>query len=88
VCMLRRMPRLRVYVPDDLYEEIKARKLPASQLLQEAVRAELRRLDLGAAADRYIVDLGRQVGDPDAETLARASAIGRRIARRGKRRAG
>ena len=38
-----RMPRLQVYLPDDLYDQLKARGLPASELLQTAVRAELER---------------------------------------------
>ena len=32
---------MQVYLPDDLYELVKARGLPASELLQKAVRAEL-----------------------------------------------
>ena len=35
------MPRMQVYLPDDLYEQVKRRHLPASELLQEAVRADL-----------------------------------------------
>ena len=40
------MARLQVYLPDELYKQLKARGLPASELLQKAVGAELRRLDL------------------------------------------
>ena len=36
------MPRLHVHLPDDLYQIVKERQLPASKLLQEAVRAERR----------------------------------------------
>jgi hypothetical protein len=36
----RRMPRMQVYLPADLYELVKKRGLPASELLQEAVRTE------------------------------------------------
>ena len=46
------MPRMQVYLPDDLYDLVKARGLPASELLQKAVRAEVRRLDLLAETDR------------------------------------
>jgi post-segregation antitoxin (ccd killing protein) len=37
---------MQVYLPDDLYDLVKERHLPASALLQKTVRAELRRLDL------------------------------------------
>jgi hypothetical protein len=45
---------MQVYLPDDLYELVKSRGLPASELLQKAVRAELRRQDLLAESDRYL----------------------------------
>ena len=48
---------MQVYLPDDLYAVVKKRRLPASELLQKAVRAELRRLDLLAETDRYLADL-------------------------------
>jgi hypothetical protein len=51
------MPRMQVYLPADLYDLVKKRQLPASELLQKAVRAELRRLDLLAESDRYVADL-------------------------------
>ena len=44
------MPRMQVYLPDELYNLVKKRRLPASELLQKAVRAELRRRDLLAAS--------------------------------------
>ena len=75
------MPRLQVYLPADLYAAVKKRRLPASELLQQAVRAELRRLDLSSHADRYSAGLAEQVGEPSAEEIARADAIARRIAR-------
>jgi len=83
--MVRRMPRMQVYLPDELYEQVKRRGLPASELLQEAIRAELRRQDLLAETDRYLADLVAEVGDPDPEELARAESIARRISRRAQR---
>ena len=35
---------MQVYLPDELYRLVKKRRLPASELLQSAVRAEVRRL--------------------------------------------
>ena len=83
-----RMPRMQVYLPDDLYELVKAHGLPASELLQKAVRAELRRLDLLAKTDLYVADLVAEVGPPTADQRARAGVVARRIARRPTRRAG
>ncbi|HEX8803447.1 MAG TPA: hypothetical protein VF743_04620 [Acidimicrobiales bacterium] len=82
------MPRMQVYLPDDLYRAVKSRGLPASELLQEAVQAELRRLELLDATDEYLADLAGEVGEPTPEERARAEAIARRVAQRSARRAG
>ena len=79
---------MQLYLPDDLYRAVKERGLPASQLLQTAVRAELRRLALLEAADDYLADLVDEVGEIDERELARADAIARRIADRATRAAG
>ena len=79
---------MQVYLPDDLYAQVKARGLPASELLQKAVRAELRRLDLLAETDRYITDLVAEVGPPAAAQRARAGAVARRLVRRPIRQVG
>jgi len=73
---------MQVYLPDDLYEQVKTRKLPASELLQEAVRAELRRQDLLRETDTYLAELIAEVGEPSAQERARAEAVARRIASR------
>jgi post-segregation antitoxin (ccd killing protein) len=77
--MVRRMPRLQVYLPDDLYEALKAHGLPASELLQEAVRAELERRDALDAVDEYLAELGEEVGEPSARQVSRADAVTQRI---------
>jgi hypothetical protein len=83
------MPRMQVYLPDDLYDQVKARDLPASELLQEAVRAEVRRQELLGAGDQYVAELIAEVGEPSADEVARAETIARRIAGRSSvRRAG
>ena len=82
------MARMQVYLPDDLYKLVKARGLPASELLQKAVRAELRRLELLAETDRYVADLVAEVGPPAPAQRTRAAAVARRIARQPARRAG
>ena len=55
--MVRRMPRVQVYLPDDLHDELKKRGLPASELLQIALRAELERQDALDETARYLEEL-------------------------------
>ncbi len=76
------MPRMQVYLPDALYREVKERGLPASELLQEAVAAELRRQELEARADEYLDELLAEVGEPSEAEMARADAIARRLQER------
>jgi post-segregation antitoxin (ccd killing protein) len=76
---------MQVYLPDELYRLVKARRLPASELLQAAVRAEVRRLDLLAESDRYLKDLVSEVGEPTARQRARASAVAQQITGRTRR---
>jgi hypothetical protein len=82
------MARMQVYLPDDLYKLVKDRGLPASELLQKAVRAELRRLELLAETDRYVADLVTEVGPPTEAQRTQAAAVARRLARHPTRRAG
>src|SRR5437773_10672341 len=87
-CICRRMPRMQVYLPEAMYVQVKARALPVSELLQKAVQVELRRLDLLAETDRYLVDLVADVGAPSAAQRAHAGAVARRLARRSVHKAG
>ncbi len=86
--MYGRMPRMQLYLPDDLYGEVKARGLPASELLQAAVRAELKRLDPLAETERYLADLVAEVGQPTDAEHARADEVAEHIAGGRRRRAG
>ena len=79
---------MQVYLPADLYELVKERRLPASELLQEAVRAEVRRRKLQSASQRYTAELAAQVGQPAPRERARAVALARRVAARTRRKAG
>jgi len=74
---------MQIYLPDDLYTQVKRRGLPASELLQAAVRAEVRRRQLSVETDRYLEALVDEVGEPSASESSRAEAIAKRI--RGKR---
>lgn len=82
------MPRVQVYLPDDLYEALKSRGLPASELLQQALRAELERRDALDAVDEYLSDLGDEVGEPSGRQLSRAEVIAQRIRSRSLDQAG
>ena len=79
---------MQVYLPEAMYKRVKARGLPVSELLQTAVRAELRRQDLLAETDQYLADLVAEVGPPSAAQRARADAVARRLSRRALRRVG
>ncbi len=79
---------MQVYLPDDLYDEIKTRRLSASELLQEAVRVEVRRRRLAEASDDYLTELLAEVGEPGPVETARAQEIARRLSRRAERATG
>lgn len=79
------MPRIQVYLPDDLYAAVKERRMPASELLQQAVRAELRRRDLESAADAYLDELAAEVGPPTSRERAQAAAIADELAQNAHR---
>ncbi|MGH3848307.1 MAG: hypothetical protein ACRDRT_01115 [Pseudonocardiaceae bacterium] len=65
-------------MPDELYRAVKERDLPASELLQEAVEAELRRQQLNEWALGYLDELVAEVGKPSARERARAATMARR----------
>ncbi len=77
--IVRRMPRVQVYLPDDLHDELKKRGLPASELLQIALRAELERQDALDETARYLEELVAEVGEPSTRQQSQADAIARRI---------
>lgn len=82
-----RMARVQVYLPDDLHEQLKRRGLPASELLQIALRAELERQDALDETERYLDELIAEVGEPGQRQRRQADAIARRIRERSLERA-
>jgi hypothetical protein len=70
---------MQIYLPDDLYAEVKTRKLPASELLQKAIRAEIRREDQILAMAEFVEDAIREFGEPSADELAEAEEFVARI---------
>jgi post-segregation antitoxin (ccd killing protein) len=77
---------MQVYLPDDLYKLVKKGRLPASELLQHAVRAEVRRRELLAEGNKYVAELAVQVGEPTARQRLRAGEVTRQIVARRRRR--
>ncbi|MGB3412871.1 MAG: CopG family transcriptional regulator [Microthrixaceae bacterium] len=82
------MPRVQVYLPDDLHDQLKRRGLPASELLQVALRAELERQDALDATAEYLEGLAVEVGEPSARQQTTADVIARRIRARSLGQAG
>jgi len=76
---------MQVYLPDELYKVVKEQHLPASELLQDAVRAELHRQKLLAETDRYVEELVNEVGEPSAQAAARANRLAAEIGDRSRR---
>ena len=60
------MSRVQVYLPEDLHDELKRRGLPASELLQVALRAEVERLDALEKTEAYLAELETEIGEPGA----------------------
>lgn len=79
---------MQVYLPDDLYKLVKKSGLPASELLQGAVRAELRRRELLREADEYLRQLAAEVGEPSPQHRRRARAVVDRIKKGMRKKAG
>jgi post-segregation antitoxin (ccd killing protein) len=76
------MPRMQVYLPKELYKDLKRRGLPASELLQQAVRAEIRRLEQLAHTDKYLKDAIAAVGMPSKAERTKARNLTARIRQR------
>jgi len=81
------MPRLQVYLPDDLFRQVKDRGLPASELLQIAVRAEVERAEALEALDEYIAELEAELGPSTPRQANRAEVIVQAIRAHQSRRA-
>jgi hypothetical protein len=79
---------MQVYLPADLYKLVKARHLPASELLQNAVRSEVRRRKLLAETEKYLGELAAEVGEPTARQRQRAKGIVQEIVGRRPRKQG
>lgn len=79
---------MQVYLPEHLYQQVKASGLPVSEILQKALAVELRRQELLAETDKYVAALTDQFGEPTLAEQERADAWVRKAARRPARKAG
>lgn len=66
------MAKMQVYLSDELHRAVKDLDLPASALLQAAVRQELRRRELEADAWAWLAEMELRHGPVDAAELADA----------------
>ncbi|MGI9062681.1 MAG: hypothetical protein ACR2FQ_02510 [Pseudonocardiaceae bacterium] len=82
------MPRLQVYLPDELHGQLKEHGLAPSELLQRAVRDELHRRELKAATDVYLAELNEEVGEPSAADIEYAERFVRQLTGETERRTG
>lgn len=73
------MPRMQVYLPDELHRQVKQESLPVSEILQEALRQELSRREKLAAIEGYLEELLAEVGEPTAADYARAEHLAAQI---------
>lgn len=88
VCILTRMSRLQVYLPDELHRQLKEHGLAPSELLQRAVREEVHRRELEAATDAYLAELIEEVGEPRAADVEYAKRFVRDLTGAADRQAG
>jgi hypothetical protein len=73
------MPRLQVYLPDDLYRYVKRNGMSPSELLQQAVRAQIDRQEKIATLDRDLAKLRSAVGKPSTADRKWAKAVATRV---------
>lgn len=73
------MPRMQVYLSDELYDIVKSQGLSASRLLQDAVRDHCQRQDKIRAAHEYVQEMYEMLGPPTSDDIEWADAKGREI---------
>ena len=73
------MPRMQVYLSDELYDVVKSQGLSASRMLQDAVRQHCDRQEKIRAAHEYAEEVFAELGPPTAEEIEWAETKARRI---------
>ncbi len=73
------MPRVNIWLPDELYRPAKELDLPVSELAQKAIAAELERRRKTAALDAYLAELDSELGPATAEEIDAADCWAERL---------
>ncbi|HEY2947380.1 MAG TPA: hypothetical protein VGJ53_03115 [Micromonosporaceae bacterium] len=79
------MPRINVYLPQDLYDRVKAEDLPVSEILQAALRARLELDEKLRAADEFVAMTIAEYGEPSEEDERLAEESAQRILEHARR---
>ena len=69
-----RMPRVNIWLPEDLHREAKDLHLPLSELAQRAIAAEVERHRKAAALDAYLAELDNELGPATSVQITEAEA--------------
>src|SRR2546425_11201087 len=80
-----RMPRVNIWLPEDLHREARELRLPFSELAQRAVAAEVDRHRKAAALDAYVAELDDELGPATADQVAEGRGLGGYPDRAGRR---
>ena len=74
-----------VYLPQDLYEMVKAEGLPVSEILQAALRERLCLAEKLHAADEFVAMTIAEYGEPSEEDVRLAEESAQRILEHARR---
>ena len=69
-----RMPRVNIWLPEDLHREAKDLHLPLSELAQRAIAAAVERHRKAAALDAYLAELDNELGPATSDQISEAEA--------------
>jgi len=82
------MARVQVYVPDELHEQLKRYEIPASELFQAAVRAEVERRRAIAEFEQWLAETESEPATdvPTADDVRWSEAFVKQLIDRSERR--
>jgi post-segregation antitoxin (ccd killing protein) len=74
------MPRVNIWLPEDLHRAAKDLGLPLSELAQRAIALEVERHRKGTLLDAYLAELDDELGPATPEQTAEADSWAARLA--------
>jgi hypothetical protein len=74
------MPRVQVYLSDEMLAELRSQGFSPSKLLQDALEREVRQVQLAKSLDRYLKRLDHEFGPPTVAEKADAEAWAEQVA--------